>query len=76
MRLDLIDNPSLELFFNSTWSKPMATKPTLTEAFLRFSTVAGERGAAAPERDVRGFALRYYTEEGNWDIVGNNTPNS
>lgn len=45
-----------------------------TDAFLRFSTVAGERGAADAERDVRGFALRFYTEEGNWDIVGNNTP--
>jgi catalase len=47
---------------------------TEIEAFLRFSTVAGERGAADAERDVRGFALRFYTEEGNWDIVGNNTP--
>jgi catalase len=45
-----------------------------TEVFLRFSTVAGERGAADAERDVRGFALRFYTEEGNWDMVGNNTP--
>src|SRR6202043_1954988 len=45
-----------------------------TEAFIRFSTVAGERGAADAERDVRGFALRLYTEEGNWDLVGNNTP--
>src|SRR5271169_5717962 len=44
------------------------------EAFLRFSTVAGERGAADAERDIRGYALRFYTEEGNWDIVGNNTP--
>ena len=44
------------------------------ETFLRFSTVAGERGAADAERDVRGFALKVYTEEGNWDIVGNNTP--
>src|SRR5919109_302342 len=43
-------------------------------AYLRFSTVAGERGAADAERDVRGFALRFYTEEGNWDLVGNNTP--
>jgi catalase len=43
-------------------------------AFLRFSTVAGERGAADAERDVRGFALKFYTEEGNWDLVGNNTP--
>src|SRR3954452_6513764 len=45
-----------------------------TECFLRFSTVAGERGAADAERDVRGFALKFYTEQGNWDIVGNNTP--
>ncbi len=45
-----------------------------TEALLRFSTVAGERGAADAERDVRGFALKFYTEEGNWDMVGNNTP--
>ncbi len=45
-----------------------------TGAFLRFSTVAGERGAADAERDVRGFALKLYTEEGNWDLVGNNTP--
>lgn len=44
------------------------------ECFLRFSTVAGERGAADAERDVRGFALKVYTEEGNWDMVGNNTP--
>lgn len=45
-----------------------------TDCFLRFSTVAGERGAADAERDVRGFALKFYTEEGNWDLVGNNTP--
>jgi catalase len=45
-----------------------------TEVFLRFSTVAGEKGAADAERDVRGFALKFYTEEGNWDLVGNNTP--
>jgi catalase len=45
-----------------------------TPIFLRFSTVAGERGAADAERDVRGFALKFYTEEGNWDLVGNNTP--
>ena len=45
-----------------------------TQAFLRFSTVAGERGAADAERDVRGFALKFYTDEGNWDLVGNNTP--
>lgn len=45
-----------------------------TDCFLRFSTVAGERGAADAERDVRGFAMKFYTEEGNWDLVGNNTP--
>ncbi|MDR3251300.1 MAG: catalase [Tannerella sp.] len=45
-----------------------------TPLFLRFSTVAGERGAADTERDVRGFAIKFYTDEGNWDLVGNNTP--
>ena len=45
-----------------------------TKLLLRFSTVAGERGAADAERDVRGFALKFYTKEGNWDLVGNNTP--
>lgn len=45
-----------------------------TELFARFSTVAGERGAADAERDIRGFAVKMYTEEGNWDLVGNNTP--
>lgn len=45
-----------------------------TDVFVRFSTVAGERGAADAERDIRGFAIKFYTEEGNWDIVGNNTP--
>lgn len=45
-----------------------------TEVISRFSTVAGEQGAADAERDVRGFSLKFYTEEGNWDMVGNNTP--
>lgn len=45
-----------------------------TDLFVRFSTVAGERGAADAERDIRGFACKFYTEEGNWDLVGNNTP--
>lgn len=45
-----------------------------TDLFMRFSSVAGERGAADAERDIRGFAIKFYTEEGNWDIVGNNTP--
>ncbi len=45
-----------------------------TECLVRFSTVAGERGAADAERDIRGFAIKFYTDEGNWDLVGNNTP--
>ncbi|MBO9706844.1 MAG: catalase [Caulobacter sp.] len=45
-----------------------------TPILMRFSTVAGERGAADAERDVRGFSIKAYTEEGNWDMVGNNTP--
>ena len=45
-----------------------------TKMLLRFSTVAGERGAADAERHVRGYALKFYTREGNWDLVGNNTP--
>lgn len=45
-----------------------------TSVFLRFSTVGGEKGSADSERDPRGFALKFYTEDGNWDLVGNNTP--
>ncbi len=45
-----------------------------TEVFLRFSTVGGEKGSADSERDPRGFAIKFYTEEGNYDMVGNNTP--
>ncbi|TFL14553.1 catalase [Pusillimonas caeni] len=45
-----------------------------TPVLLRFSTVAGERGAADAERDIRGVAMKFYTEQGNWDLVGNNTP--
>jgi catalase len=55
-------------------AKVFAKVGKTTECFLRFSTVAGERGAADAERDVRGFAVKFYTEEGNWDLVGNNTP--
>ncbi len=59
----------------SRYTRAKALQPgTESECFLRFSTVAGERGAADAERDVRGFALKVYTEEGNWDLVGNNTP--
>ncbi|MFO1154700.1 MAG: catalase [Rhodospirillales bacterium] len=57
-----------------TKAKVFAETGKTTECFLRFSTVAGERGAADAERDVRGFAVKFYTEEGNWDLVGNNTP--
>lgn len=46
----------------------------VTPAFLRFSTVAGEKGSADTERDPRGFAIKFYTDEGVWDMVGNNTP--
>ena len=49
-------------------------KGETTKMLLRFSTVAGEKGAADAERDVRGYALKFYTKEGNWDLVGNNTP--
>lgn len=45
-----------------------------TRTFVRFSTVGGEKGSADTERDPRGFALKFYTEDGNWDLVGNNTP--
>jgi catalase len=57
-----------------TKAKIFAAVGKQTPMFARFSTVAGERGAADAERDIRGFALKFYTEEGNWDVVGNNTP--
>ncbi len=59
----------------SKYTKAKALQPgAKTEMIARFSTVAGEQGAADAERDVRGFALKFYTSEGNWDLVGNNTP--
>ena len=59
----------------SKWTKAKVLQPgAKTDVFVRFSTVAGERGAADAERDIRGFACKFYTEEGNWDLVGNNTP--
>lgn len=59
----------------SAFTKAKALQPgAVSDCFLRFSTVAGESGAADAERDVRGFALKVYTDEGNWDLVGNNTP--
>lgn len=57
-----------------TRAKIFAQVGNKTELFARFTTVAGERGAADAERDIRGFAVKFYTEEGNWDLVGNNTP--
>ncbi|MFZ0872706.1 MAG: catalase [Rhodanobacter sp.] len=59
----------------SRYTRASVFKPgSKTPLLLRFSTVAGERGAADAERDVRGFAIKFYTNEGNWDLVGNNTP--
>src|SRR3546814_2370681 len=49
-------------------------KGTVTDMLARFSTVAGEQGSPDTWRDVRGFSLKFYTEEGNYDLVGNNTP--
>ncbi|MEO6772540.1 MAG: catalase [Kofleriaceae bacterium] len=57
-----------------TKAKLFAKVGKKTDMLVRFSTVAGERGAADAERDIRGVAMRFYTEEGNWDLVGNNTP--
>ncbi len=51
-----------------------AKKGKRTPVFVRFSTVAGERGSTDLARDVRGFAVKFYTDEGNWDLVGNNIP--
>lgn len=59
----------------SKYTKAKVLQPgSVCPMIARFSTVAGELGAADAERDVRGFALKFYTEEGNWDLVGNNTP--
>ena len=59
----------------SCYTKAKVLQPgAVTPMIARFSTVAGELGAADAERDVRGFALKFYTPEGNWDLVGNNTP--
>jgi len=66
-----VTNPSV-----SQWTKmkAFAQAGKRTDLFLRFSTVAGSRGAADTQRDPRGFAVKFYTEDGNWDLVGNNTP--
>ncbi len=57
-----------------TRAAPFAAAGKVTPVFVRFSTVAGERGSADTARDVRGFAVTFYTDEGNWDLVGNNIP--
>jgi catalase len=57
-----------------TRAAPFQAAGKITPVFTRFSTVAGERGSADTARDVRGFAVKFYTDEGNWDLVGNNIP--
>ena len=57
-----------------TCAAPFAKAGKVTPVFVRFSTVAGERGSADTARDVRGFAVKFYTDQGNWDLVGNNIP--
>ena len=59
----------------SQYTRAKVLQPgAVTDCFVRFSTVAGERGAADAERDIRGVAMKFYTPDGNWDLVGNNTP--
>ena len=65
------NNPDMAKY---TTAKLFSKVGKSTPTFLRFSTVGGEKGSADTERDPRGFALKFYTEEGNWDMVGNNTP--
>lgn len=57
-----------------TKATPFSEAGKQTPVFVRFSTVAGERGSTDTARDVRGFAVKFYTDEGNWDLVGNNIP--
>jgi len=64
-------NPDMAKY---TTAKLFSKTGKQTPTFIRFSTVGGEKGSADTERDPRGFALKFYTEEGNWDMVGNNTP--
>jgi catalase len=61
-------------FSKLTRAVPFSATGKRTPVFVRFSTVAGERGSADTVRDVRGFAVKFYTDEGNWDLVGNNMP--
>src|ERR1035437_9773157 len=66
-----VTNPEMKM---DTYARLFDTVGKKTPTFLRFSTVGGEKGSADSERDPRGFALKFYTEQGNWDLVGNNTP--
>ena len=61
-------------FSDLTRAAVFAAPGKLTPVFVRFSTVAGERGSSDTVRDVRGFAVKFYSDEGNWDLVGNNIP--
>ncbi|SNY44460.1 catalase [Arsukibacterium tuosuense] len=61
-------------FTKYTCAAPFSEKGKVTPVFVRFSTVAGERGSKDTARDARGFAVKFYTDEGNWDLVGNNIP--
>ena len=63
-----------EALTDLTRAAPFSEAGKVTPVFVRFSTVAGERGSADTARDVRGFAVKFYTDEGNWDLVGNNIP--
>jgi catalase len=65
---------SYEAHGRLTKAAPFAEKGKQTPVFVRFSTVAGERGSADTARDVRGFAVKFYSDQGNWDLVGNNIP--
>ena len=67
----VVTNPDLSKY---TSAKFLQKTGKSTPLFIRFSTVGGEKGSADIERDPRGFAIKFYTEEGNWDMVGNNTP--
>src|SRR5215469_488032 len=66
-----VTNPDMAKY---TTAKVFEKAGKKTPMLLRFSTVGGEKGSADSERDPRGFAMKFYTEEGNWDLVGNNTP--
>src|SRR2546425_10059008 len=66
-----VTNPEVDRW---TKMKVFSAAGKRTPVYVRFSTVAGSRGAPDTARDPRGFAVRFYTEDGNWDLVGNNTP--